>query len=245
MSLTATAPSAEHCQVVELRQYTLRPGARDTLVSLFDRAFLEAQEAVGLRVIGQFLDLDDADRFVWLRGFADMPSRAEGLQAFYGGPVWAAHRDEANATMIDSDDVLLLRPAWPGAALAGGTRAAAGAAQPAPGVLLAWVFALPAPAADAVLAQCRTQRAPELEAAGALQQGWYVSKAAPNNFPRLPVREGENVLVCFSLFASEPLAAKALLGPGGQRMEAALGESQAQLLQRLRLAPTARSALHA
>jgi hypothetical protein len=61
----------------------------------------------------------------------------------------------------------------------------------------------------------------------------------------LPVREGENVLVCFSLFASEPLAAKALLGPGGQRMEAALGESQAQLLQRLRLAPTARSALHA
>ena len=35
------------------------------------------------------------------------------LAAFYDGPVWRAHRDEANATMIDSDDVLLLRPWQP------------------------------------------------------------------------------------------------------------------------------------
>ena len=101
--------------IVELRQYTLHPGARETLIELFDREFVETQEACGMKVIGQFRDLDDPDRFVWLRGFPDMPARARALAAFYGGPVWKAHRNAANATMIDSDNVLLLRPVAPDA----------------------------------------------------------------------------------------------------------------------------------
>ena len=40
-----------------------------------------------------------------------MASRAQALQDFYGGPVWKAHRETANTTMVDSDNVLLLRPA--------------------------------------------------------------------------------------------------------------------------------------
>src|SRR5437899_2034129 len=116
---TATAaPTSEHsghycCPIVELRQYTLHPGMRDVLIELFDRNFIESQEALGMKIIGQFRDLDDPNRFVWLRGFPDMASRAQALQDFYGGPVWKVHREAANATMIDSDNVLLLRPASP------------------------------------------------------------------------------------------------------------------------------------
>ena len=111
---TMIEPTARTCcPIVELRQYTLHPGTRDVLIDLFDREFVESQEALGMSVIGQFRDLDDANRFVWLRGFRDMPSRARGLADFYGGPVWKAHCDAANATMIDFDDVLLLRPARP------------------------------------------------------------------------------------------------------------------------------------
>ena len=33
--------------IVELRQYTLHPGQRDTLIDLFDREFVESQEAPG------------------------------------------------------------------------------------------------------------------------------------------------------------------------------------------------------
>src|SRR5512147_1701946 len=99
--------------IVELRQYTLHPGMRDDLIELFDREFVETQEAVGIQVIGQFYDLDDPDHFIWLRGFNDMEAREQSLKAFYGGPVWQAHRDTANATMIDSDNVLLLRLAHP------------------------------------------------------------------------------------------------------------------------------------
>ena len=48
---------------------------------------VESQNAEGMSIIGPFRDLDDPDRFAWLRGYTDMCSRAEALQAFYGGPV--------------------------------------------------------------------------------------------------------------------------------------------------------------
>jgi len=80
-------PTETCCPIVELRQYTLHPGKRDVLIDLFDREFVESQEALGMKVIGQFRNLDNPNRFVWLRGFQDMPSRAQALKDFYGGPV--------------------------------------------------------------------------------------------------------------------------------------------------------------
>jgi hypothetical protein len=100
--------------IVELRQYTLKPGRRDTLVDIFERHFIDSQQAVGMTLIGQFYDLDDPDRFVWLRGFPDMPSRKAALTAFYyESEAWRTHGPAANATMVDSSDVLLLRPTGP------------------------------------------------------------------------------------------------------------------------------------
>lgn len=96
--------------VYELRQYTLRGGQRDTLISIFEKRFIEPQFAVGAAVIGMFRDLDDPDRFVWIRGFHDMSTRRQALQDFYGGSVWHTYGPAANATMIDSGNVLLLRP---------------------------------------------------------------------------------------------------------------------------------------
>ncbi|MGA8476024.1 MAG: NIPSNAP family protein [Candidatus Cybelea sp.] len=97
--------------IVELRNYTLQRGRRDELVALFEREFLETQEAAGMTLIGHFTVLGDANRFVWLRGFAEVQTRAASLAAFYEGPVWTKHRNAANAMIVDSDNVLLLRPA--------------------------------------------------------------------------------------------------------------------------------------
>jgi hypothetical protein len=58
--------------IVELRQYTLHPGKRHVLIDLFDQEFVEPQEALGMEIIGQFRDVDDRNRFVWLRGFSTM-----------------------------------------------------------------------------------------------------------------------------------------------------------------------------
>ena len=82
------------CPIVELRQYTLHAGQTDLLIDLFEREFIESQEALGISVIGQFRDHDDPNRLVWLRGFPSMAARGAALAAFYGGPVWQAHRAE-------------------------------------------------------------------------------------------------------------------------------------------------------
>ena len=55
-------PAETCCQIVELRQYTLHPGKRDVLIDLFDRELVESQEALGMKVIGQFRDLDNRFR---------------------------------------------------------------------------------------------------------------------------------------------------------------------------------------
>lgn len=246
--LAGAAPTPPDCQVVELRQYTLHAGRRDTLIELFDREFVETQEAVGLRVMGQFRDLDEADRFVWLRGFADMATRLRGLQAFYGGPVWARHRQAANATMIDSDDVRLLRPAWPGAGLTWRTddRAAAGTTALPAGVLLAAVLPLSAPADAALLDRARDPVTRALRDGGARAIGAYVTEPSANDFPRLPVREGEPVLALFGLFPRAEALSSFL---GGRAWQQDVLPSFTPWLsgpvQTLRLAPTARSALHA
>lgn len=221
--------------VVELRQYTLHPGHRDRLIDLFEREFVESQEACGMDLLGQFRDLDDADRFVWLRGFRDMPSRAAALASFYGGPVWKAHREAANATMIDSDNVLLLRPARADTGFAAASRAAIGAQAPAAGLVVAMIWSLPS-GVDADFGDVIERRvAPIVQAAGGTLLARFVSESAMNTFPALPVREGENVVVCFAGFADA--AAK-------DRLADALGRGgNPAAAQILYLAPTPRSRL--
>src|SRR4051794_7767925 len=105
----------ESCSpIIDLRQYTLFPGVRNEFIDLFDREFVETQEAVGMRVIGQFRDLGDPNRFVWIRGFPDMAVRARALKDFYvESEAWKKHSSQARSMMIDSSDALLLRRARP------------------------------------------------------------------------------------------------------------------------------------
>ncbi len=233
--------AAPACTVIELRQYTLRAGQRDTLIELFDRELVETQEAVGCMVLGQFRDLDDANRFVWLRGFADMAARARALQAFYGGPAWERHRERANATMIDSDDVLLLRPANT-AAFPVPHRQRFAASDHGPsgrGIVIATVCPLTAPAGPDLLEHFEHAIAPALRDGGASILGVFTSDSSANNFPRLPVREGVQV---FSWLAGHHDHA------GAQAASAALDGLRPWLgasPQLLRLAPTTRSRLHA
>jgi hypothetical protein len=191
--------------LVELRQYTLKPGARETLVDLFDRHFIEGQECHGMSVIGQFRDIRSPDRFVWLRGFPDMESRRRALEGFYTGPVWREHGPAANATMIDFHDVLLLRPLSPDAGFDLDRRL-----RPAPDApaaedgrrILVSIHHLPADAASVA----RVRRKVEASLAGtpeATLLAQLVTEPARNTFPRLAVREGVHVYVWVAACARE------------------------------------------
>lgn len=191
--------------IIELRQYTLHPGRRDDLIELFDREFVETQEAMGIQVIGQFRNLDDPDQFVWLRGFNDMSARAQSLSAFYGGPVWKAHREAANATMIDSDNVLLLRLAHPtsGFSLNNDARFPPDSRAARDGFVVATIYYFDKPVDSNFISYFENTIQPVLMEADAKILAYFVTEDSPNTFPALPVREGEYVFVWFGGFQDQ------------------------------------------
>jgi hypothetical protein len=215
--------------IYELRRYTLHPGRRDTLISLFEREFVETQEAAGIDVVGQFRDPDAPDTFTWLRAFPGMERRKAALTAFYTGPAWRAHRDAANATMIDSDDVLLLRPAGP--RFPTWERPSAAAATLPSSLYVATIY----PVGPGFAGFFAERVAPVLAAGGTPPVACFATEHAENTFPALPVRTGEEVFVWFARF--ERAADERVVDVP------ALGERLTAPPVRLRLAPTARSAL--
>jgi NIPSNAP len=249
-SAYANQPSS---RIVELRQYTLFPGTRDAFIELFDREFVETHEAAGMRVIGQFSDLGDPNRFVWMRGFSDMPSREKALTAFYvHGAAWRAHGEAARSKMIDSTDALLLRPARrdSGFTLESPERRPPLDSEIPKGIVVATIHYLAAPVGPDFLDFNESVVTPVLADAGARFLGFLATEHSPNNFPRLPLREGENVFISFSGFEDLEAYHRHLTALG--RDSRWRGEAFPSLLRRLqgrpqvmRLAPTSRSQLRA
>jgi len=239
--------------VVELRQYTLKPGKRDTLIDIFDSRLIEGQEEAGMTIIGQFRDLDRPDMFVWMRGFDDMAARKDALAAFYGGPVWAAHSHAANATMIDSDDVLLLKPAWTGAGfeLSGVSRASLAVDKetnrnkPLTNIVVIQIHHLRRGIETDFASRFEAEMAPLMTAPGARLLAAFVTEHAENSFPRLPVRVSENVFISVIGFDSAETHARhqtALDGsPAWQVFWQAARHSLTKPTETLRLSPTSQS----
>ncbi|GGF38858.1 NIPSNAP family containing protein [Youhaiella tibetensis] len=185
--------------IVELRRYRLHPGQRDTLIDLFENEFLESQDDVGAHVLGQFRVDGAPDQFVWLRGFEAFDDRRTALDAFYGGPVWRAHRDRANATMADSDDVHLLstmapqdgfvRPARPrrprGAFATNGSR------------FIVMLYRL---ADNGRAAEFDARLRAALAETGIDPLASFFTLAAENNYPRLPIHTDDPVHVVLLRF---------------------------------------------
>lgn len=240
------APPLEHCAVIELRDYLMQPHQRDVLIELFEREFIETQEALGMRVMAHFRDLDRPDHYVWLRGFADMPARRRGLEGFYSGATWLAHRNAANATMIDSDDVRLLRYARPTWALASPAAPRphrdAEAAQPQ-SVFVLFIATLHAPADDTLKRTFERDTLPLLRECGLMPSAVFETEPAPNNHPRLPVRTDAPVFVWLSRAASVGAADRALarLDASPRWHGAVLPRLHTSAPQRWRLQPAARS----
>ena len=228
----------------------MHPGKRDILIDLFDREFIESQEAVGIKVIGQFRDLDRPNCFVWLRGFRDMPSRAKALADFYGGPVWKAHREAANATMIDSDNVLLLRPSVPtsGFSLENVKRPPMGSDEVPTSLVVATIYYFKGPVAGDFIDFFEHTLKPLATSLGATVSGCFVTETSENTFQALPVRADENVFVWFSIFQNSAaygnyVAALSQSERWRGEVSDGLGRYLNKTTEVLKLTPTARSQL--
>lgn len=190
-------------QVVELRRYTTSQGGQTRFASYFDTYFPEAFEQLGAMVFGQFLPRGQADRFVWLRGFRDMPARAVVNAQFYYGPLWRGHRLKVNALLPDSDDVLLLRPLRLDTAVA--VLPAVDPVDEAPGaqgIVVAQIFAVKK-GSEAVFAAHAEAQLENCRVAGVHPAGILVTLDEPNNFPQLPVRTDGPWLVWLGVVRDE------------------------------------------
>ncbi len=173
------------------------------------------------------------------------------LQAFYGGLVWQKYRDMANATMVDFDNVLLLRPARPtsGFYLDTTDRPQCGAQELPPGLVEATILSFETPPDANFLDFFEGTLAPVLIKSGASILSSFVTEESANTFPALPVREGEQVFVWFSRFRDqaaydEHVAALAR----SQQWHDQIWEPMVRRLKAapsvLKLSPTAHSLLH-
>jgi hypothetical protein len=104
--------------------------------------------------------------------------------------------------MIDSDDVLLLRPAregsgFPKVRVAGPTP---GESDVSRGLVMATLCYPNEPVDDAFAFFFEHAVRPVLEDAGVPILSSFVTEGSSNNFPALPVREGANAFVWFSRF---------------------------------------------
>lgn len=243
MLYAAPSDANECCAIVEIRQYTLFPGQRDVLIDLFDRYFVDSLTADGMTVIGQFRVLDGPNRFFWVRGFPSMEARGKALTAFYAHSlVWKAHKSAANATMVDSDNVLLMHPASQGSGLPimpdPGTRVAE-----SKGLLVATIYHPEIPVTAEFITLFDRQVEPIVSRARARVIGSYATEESPNNFPALPIRPVHS-FAWFACFDDEAAFERYQSDPGwgavNQRFAELKNYSPPEVW---RLSPTMRSRL--
>jgi hypothetical protein len=181
--------------VIEFRRYTIKEGEREHFAAYFESYFPEAFQQMGAIAFGQFFERRNPVAFTWLRGFKNTDARAIINAGFYYGPLWKEHSSTMNNLMVDSDNVLLLRPLSPERGIpvlpsVDPVKEGKGAQ----GVVVAEIFAVKPESVD-TFAQRAEATFASYRAAGAREAGVLVTLDVPNNFPQLPVRTDGPYLV--------------------------------------------------
>ena len=213
-------------EVIEFRRYQLKEGVRAEFASYFDTYFPEAFQQLGAVAVGQFFERDHPNVFTWVRAFKNMDARATVNAAFYYGPVWKEHAATMNELMVDSDNVLLLKPL---AANRGPMVLPAVDAVHEPrrarGVVVAQIFSIRAGSESAFAKQTEEIFA-RYRAVGAVETGVFVTLDAKNNFPQLPIRTDGPYVVWLGVVENDailksklaPLADRAVKSLTGTRL---------------------------
>jgi hypothetical protein len=94
--------------VVEMRTYRTKPGKRGEFVDIFRTKSMPAHAAIGMKLLGPFLSIEDPDVFFFMRGFPDLASREPMKARFYDGPLWKDELEAVIMPMLDRYDVVLV-----------------------------------------------------------------------------------------------------------------------------------------
>jgi hypothetical protein len=93
--------------IVEIRSYRIAPGRRAEFLEFFKTRSIPALQSHGMKVIGPFIDLENPNKFVWLRCFPSLEERDRMKDAFYEGDLWKNELEAIAMPMLESYDVIL------------------------------------------------------------------------------------------------------------------------------------------
>lgn len=182
----------ECINVLELRNYLLKPNLADTFSYYFHSKFVTPMNNLGGYTLGEFKIKDTNDRFVWLRGFTDMTTRVKFLNDFYiDSPTWKEYGKGANEMMINSDNVYLLKPLHKNGLLKSEK------------TFTVIDFYICNCTIDKVISLFETEYIPFLKSINVDDISFWVSEMTQNDFPRLPVFQDKNLLVTITNFQDE------------------------------------------
>jgi hypothetical protein len=93
--------------IVEVRSYRIKPGRRDEFIRFFETRSVPALRSHGMKILGPLLDVENPNKFVFLRSFPSMDERERMKNDFYEGDLWKNELESIAMPMIDSYDVIL------------------------------------------------------------------------------------------------------------------------------------------
>src|SRR5579864_7520319 len=94
--------------IIEMRTYKTKPGCRTQFLDIFRSKSIPAHAEIGMKILGPFLSIEDADTFFFMRGFPDLPSREPMKARFYEGQLWKKELEHVLMPMIEKYDVVLV-----------------------------------------------------------------------------------------------------------------------------------------
>ncbi|HVF23853.1 MAG TPA: NIPSNAP family protein [Pyrinomonadaceae bacterium] len=93
--------------IVEVRSYRIKPGRRDDFIKLFESRAIPALREHGMQIVGPMLDVENPNKFVFLRSFPSLEERDRIKDAFYTSDVWKNELEKFAMPLLDSYDVIL------------------------------------------------------------------------------------------------------------------------------------------
>jgi hypothetical protein len=94
--------------IIEMRTYKTKPGLRAQFLEIFRAKSVPAHAAIGMKLLGPFLSIEDPDVFFFMRGFPDLPSREPMKAKFYEGPLWKDELEAIVMPMLEKYEVVLV-----------------------------------------------------------------------------------------------------------------------------------------
>ena len=93
--------------IVEVWSYRIKPGRRAEFIQFFETRAVPALRSHGMKILDPLLDIENPNKFVWLRSFPSLDERDRMKNDFYDGKLWKNELEAIAMPMLKSYDAIL------------------------------------------------------------------------------------------------------------------------------------------